>query len=63
VIYKSTDQAGDIWEKFKGSEAKPLWQVQIGHDVPRPITYFFRDRFADFLKIYKDAPDTLQDSQ
>ena len=60
-IYKATDDAGCLWESYMGSEPKPLWQIQIAHEVPRPITFQFRDRFADFIKICKDTPDTLQD--
>jgi hypothetical protein len=60
-LYKVTDHAGDVWETYKQSEPKPLWQIQICHEVPRPITYQFRDRFADFVKTCKDTPDTLQD--
>lgn len=60
-IYKVTDDSGAVWEAYKGSEPKPLWQIQISHEVPRPITYQFKDKFADFLKMCKDTPDTLQD--
>ena len=59
-IYKATDHAGCLWESYVG-DPQPLWQIQISHEVSRPITYQFRDRFADFLKTCKDAPDTLQD--
>ena len=61
TIFKATDNAGDMWEAFQGGEAKKLWQVQIAHEVPRPITYQFRDRFADFIKTYDKTPDTLQE--
>jgi len=60
-IYKATDHAGCLWESYMGSEPQPLWQIQIQHEVPRPITYQFRDRFTDFIKTCKDTPDTLQD--
>jgi hypothetical protein len=60
-IYKATDNAGDVWESYQGGDPKKLWQVQISHEVPRPITYQFRDRFADFIKTYEKTPDTLQE--
>jgi len=60
-IYKATDSAGDMWEAYQGGEAKKLFQIQISHEVPRPITYQFRDRFADFIKTYDKTPDTLQE--
>ena len=60
TIYKATDIAGDMWEAFQG-EKKKLWQIQIAHEVPRPITYQFRDRFASFIKTYDKVPDSLQE--
>ena len=61
VIHKVTDDAGFIWESYKGGEAQPLWQIQISHPTPRPITFQFKDRFADFLKNYAEAPNTLEE--
>ena len=40
VVYKMTDIAGDIWERYKGSE-EPLWQIQLAQECARPITYQF----------------------
>ena len=28
-IYKATDNAGDMWEAYQGSEPKKLWQIQL----------------------------------
>ncbi len=44
VIYKITDVAGDVWERYKGTQ-EPLWQIQLSQDSARPITYQMRDRF------------------
>ena len=60
VIYKTTDSAGFLWDRFKGTE-QPLWQIQISHDTPRPITYHFRDRISDFLRTSDGLPDTLRE--
>ena len=49
VIYKVTDFAGDVWERYKGTQ-EPLWQIQLSQDSARPITYQMRDRFSDFLR-------------
>ena len=61
VIYKATDDAGDVWESYKGGEPQPLWQISLTHSAPRPVTYMFRDRFSDFLRSYDKAPSTLQE--
>ena len=63
VIYKVTDKAGDVWERYKDQDGVPLWMVQISQDSARPITYQFRDRFSDFLRVTEGAPDNLQDLQ
>ena len=62
VIFKVSDAAGDVWERFKGSD-EPLWQLQLSQDSARPLTYQFRDRFSDYLRSTKDVPDTLQELQ
>ena len=62
VIYKISDIAGDVWERYKGSE-EPLWQLQIAQDSARSITYQWRDRFADYLRTTAEVPSTLQDLQ
>ena len=62
VIYKISDIAGDVWERYKGSE-EPLWQLQIAQDSARSITYQWRDRFADYLRTTAEIPSTLQDLQ
>ena len=62
VIHKVSDAAGDVWERFKGSD-EPLWQLQLSQDSARPLTYQFRDRFGDYLRSTKDVPDTIQELQ
>ena len=37
VIHKAADSAGDIWERYKGSD-EPLWQLQLGQNSMRPLT-------------------------
>ena len=64
VIRKYTDRAGDAWEAYRFDEAdEPLYQVAIKHDVPRPITYQFREKLASFLQATKDVPDTIAELQ
>ena len=62
VIYKITDVAGDVWERYKGTQ-EPLWQIQLSQDSARPITYQMRDRFSDFLRTTDGVPNTLQELQ
>ena len=62
VVHKISDAAGDVWERYKGSD-EPLWQLQIAQDTARSITYQFRDKLADFLRVTPNVPDTIQDLQ
>ena len=48
-IYRVTDCAGDVWDKYLDQEVS-LWQCQITHAVQRPITFQMRDGFNDFLR-------------
>jgi len=35
VIFKMADHAGDVWDRYKGSE-EPLWAMQLSQDSARP---------------------------
>ena len=50
TMYKVTDNAGEVWEIVKESNA-PMFQVQMDHPVQRSaLTYQLRDSFNDFLR-------------
>ena len=34
VIFKMADNAGDVWDRYKGSE-EPLWGLQLSQDSAR----------------------------
>ena len=46
VVHKISDAAGDVWERYKGSD-EPMWQLQIAQDTARSITY--QDEWFDKL--------------
>ena len=48
-IYKVTDCAGDVWDRYSTQDV-PLWQCQIDHAAQRSITFRIRDAFNDFLR-------------
>ena len=39
VIYKISDRAGDVWQKYETMNTVELWQVQMDHDA-RPCVLF-----------------------
>ena len=39
VIYKISDRAGDVWQKYETMNSAELWQVQMDHDA-RPCVLF-----------------------
>jgi len=53
------DSAGDVWEAFQAEGDQPLYQCQIKHDVARSVTYQFRDKMAEFLRVTEGVPDDL----
>ena len=56
-IYRYCKQASLIWDLLQGRDEMELFQVQISHDVQRPITYDIRNSFNDFLfKSHEDCP-------
>ena len=61
-MYKYTDQAGDVWEEFGGSNVA-LWQVQIDHPVrARSLTYQMREGFNDYLRAAHGSDEALPKS-
>ena len=39
VIYKISDRAGDVWQRYETMNTVELWQVQMDHDA-RPCVLF-----------------------
>ena len=49
-----TDNAGDMWSNYEGTEAK-LYQIQMTHDARPSALFNVRDGFNDFLKMAQDG--------
>ena len=63
VVQLYSNCASDLWESFKGQENQKLWQCQIAHNVPRAVTYQFREKFNTFLHESAGVPDNIQQLQ
>ena len=44
-----SDNAGDMWSNYEGTQAK-LYQIQMTHDARPSALFNVRDSFNDFLK-------------
>ena len=49
-IYKVTDNAGDVWSKFKDCTMTKLWQIQFDHNAIPSISYQLGNVLDEFLK-------------
>ena len=58
VIYKVTDNAGDLWGKFEQTDAK-LWQVQMEHGARPSALFGIRRSFEDFLRSAHSDNDSI----
>jgi len=48
-VYKFSDDAGDCWEEWKGTD-QPLFAILVEHEVRRGCLMYLRDSFNEFLK-------------
>ena len=49
-IYKVTDNAGDVWSKFKDCTMTKLWQIQFDHNAIPSISYQLGNVLDEFHK-------------
>ena len=49
-IYKVTDNASDVWSKFKDCTSTKLWQIQFDHDAIPRLSFQFGKALDEFLK-------------
>ena len=52
-----SDNAGDMWSNYEGSEAK-LYQIQMTHDARPSALFNARDSFNDFLEEMAQGGDS-----
>ena len=49
-IYKVTDNAGDVWSRFKECTGTKLWQIQFDHDAIPSVSFQLGNALDEFLK-------------